>query len=189
MGMIVEMAISFLYLMKVMFFMPWKVCITLEWAWCNGRDKDFHIMSWRSHTEWCESVNRINFLVFHDNFIEYKFEFDKSWVFTDWNASLLHKIQKASLLQIFYLLLDLYHCPNVNLSVMHSIKNTFIAGMDWYYCVAITILHQPCLTDAADITDINTRLLLSDTSSTPPMYDDFLLMLIKCHLILSHLSN
>ena len=55
----------------------------------------------------------------------------------------------------------------------HKKKTTFISGMNWYYFVAIAILHQPCPTDSADI---NTRLQLSDTSSIQPMHGGFLLV-------------
>ena len=63
---------------------------------------------------------------------------------------------------------------NVYWSVIHGIKRKphLSVVWNWYHFVAIAILHQPRLTDSADI---DTRLQLSDTSSIPPMHGGFLL--------------
>ena len=60
-----------------------------------------------------------------------------------------------------------------NWFVIHGIKRKphLSVVWNWYHFVAITILHQPRLTDSADI---NTRL--SDTSSIPQMHGGFLLV-------------
>ena len=75
-----------------------------------------------------------------------------------------------------YLFTSFVYCTNVYWSVIHGIKRKphLSVVWNWYYFVAIAILHQPRPTDSADI---NTRLQLSDTSSIPPMHGGFLLVL------------
>ena len=50
----------------------------------------------------------------------------------------------------------------------------------------VAILHQPRPTDSADI---NTRLQLSDTSSTPPMHGGFLLICIYIYIYIDSITE
>ena len=71
------------------------------------------------------------------------------------------------------------YCLDVYLLVIDVIKTVIINGMELVALVGIAILHQSCSTDSADI---NTRLVLNDTSSISPMHGGFLQTYLQIYL-------